>query len=85
LISARLTSANIYDKYFASQASPNMSDFGKTMRALATNSLNNILNGRTVLHGQMRVGNRFFNSNLQDRYSLPGSDQDTSRDLPGLT
>ena len=85
LISSRLTAANIYDKYFASQSNPNVSDFGKTMRTLATNSLNNILNGRTVLHGQMRVGNRFFNSNLQGRYNLPGSDQDTTRDLPGLT
>tara|TARA_Y100000034_G_scaffold135025_1_gene205386 strand:+ start:647 stop:1381 length:735 start_codon:yes stop_codon:yes gene_type:complete len=87
LISARLTAANVYDKYFASQANPNVSDFGKTMRTLATNSLNNILNGRTILHGQMRIGNRFFNSNLQDRYNLPGAgaDQDSSRDLPGLT
>tara|TARA_Y100000034_G_scaffold8009_1_gene8756 strand:+ start:384 stop:1115 length:732 start_codon:yes stop_codon:yes gene_type:complete len=85
LISAQLTAANIYDKYFASQASPNISDFGKTMRSIATNSLNNVLNGRTILHGQMRVGNRFFNSNLQDRYNLPAAaDQDNSRDLPGL-
>jgi len=84
LISAQLTAANIYDKYFASQANPNVSDFGKTMRNIATNSLNNVLNGRTILHGQMRVGNRFFNSNLQDRYNLPSAEQDSTRDLPGL-
>ena len=85
LISARLTSANIYDKYFAGQSNTQQSEFGKTMRSLATNSLNNILNGRTVLHGQMRIGNRFFNSNLKDRYNLPSSEQDTSRDIPGLS
>lgn len=85
LISARLASANIYDKYFAAQSNTQQSEFGKTMRTLATNSLNNVLNGRTVLHGQMRIGNRFFNSTLKDRYNLPGSEQDTSRDLPGLS
>ena len=82
LISARLTSANVYDKYFSSQSNINQSDFGKTMRSLATQSLNNILNGRTILHGQTRIGNRFFNSNLSGRYNLPGSDGDASRDIP---
>jgi hypothetical protein len=84
LVSARLTSANIYDKYFAAQSNTQQSEFGKTMRSLATQSINNILNGRTVLHGQMRIGNRFFNSNLKDRYNLPGSEADTSRDVPPL-
>ncbi len=85
LVSARLTSANVYDKYFASQSNVNQSEFGKTMRSLATQSINNILNGRTILHGQMRIGNRFFNSNLKDRYNLPGSDSDTTRDVPPLS
>lgn len=85
LISARLTSANIYDKYFAAQSNTQQSEFGKTMRTLATQSLNNILNGRTVLHGQMRVGNRFFNSTLKDRYHLPNAEQDASRDIPGAS
>jgi len=84
LVSARLTSANIYDKYFASQSNPNQSEFGKTMRSLSTQSLNNILNGRTILHGQMRIGNRFFNSNLSGRYHLPGSDGDSTRDISPL-
>lgn len=82
VIAARFAAANIYDKYFAAQVSPNTTDYGKQLRALATRDINNILNGRTILHGQKRIGHRFFNPNLRDRYRLPGiSDGDNSRDV----
>jgi len=83
MISARLAAANIYDKYFAAQVSPNTSDYGTELRGMAIRDLNNILNGRTVLHGQKRIGHRFLNPNLRDRYRLPGTkfDQDSSRDI----
>ncbi len=81
VISSRLTAANIYDKYFSAQVSPNISDYGKTLRETARRDLNNILNGRTILHGQRRIGHRFFNSNIRDRYRLPGADSDGSRDI----
>ena len=70
-ISARLASANIYDKYFSSESSPNTSDFGKQLRELANGRLDDILNGSIILHGQMRVGRRFYNPNLVDQYNLP--------------
>tara|TARA_B100000614_G_scaffold262903_1_gene299859 strand:- start:26178 stop:26903 length:726 start_codon:yes stop_codon:yes gene_type:complete len=81
LISARLAAANIYDKYFSAEVSPNQSEYGKHLRAMARRDFNNILNGRTVLHGQRRIGHRFFNPNLRDRYRLPGADSDGSRDI----
>lgn len=82
VIAARFAAANIYDKYFAAQASPNVSDFGKQLRTLAVRDINNILNGRTILHGQKRIGHRFFNPTLRDRYRLPGiSDSDNSRNV----
>lgn len=82
LISARFAAANIYDKYFAAQVSPNVSDYGKQLRALAVRDINNILNGRTILVGQTRVGHRFFNPTLRDRYRLPGvTDNDTTRNV----
>jgi len=71
LVSARMAAANIYEKYFMSQSSPNESEYGKMLRKLARQDTNNILNGRTILHGQIRIGRRFFNSNLSDRYGLP--------------
>jgi len=70
---ARLAAANIYDKYFASQASPNESEYGKFLRKQARQALNNILQGRTILHGAVRIGRRFFNPTLKDRYDLPGT------------
>ena len=70
-ISARMAGANLYDKYFSAEASPNTSEFGNKLRDIATNDLNSILNGTIILHGQFRIGRRFFNSNLVDQYGLP--------------
>jgi hypothetical protein len=81
LISARLAAANIFDKYFTAEVSPNVSDYGKHLRRQARRDLNNILQGRTVLHGQKRIGHRFLNPTLRDRYRLPSVEQDSSRNL----
>ena len=70
-ISARLASANIYDKYFSAEVSPNTSNFGNTIRELAYGRIDDILNGSTILHGQHRIGRRFFSSTLVDQYGLP--------------
>ena len=83
VISARLSAANIYDKYFSSQNSPNISDFGEKLRQLARADINNILNGRTILHGQQRIGRRFFNSSLVDQYDLPRG-AEGSKDIDSL-
>ncbi len=71
LMSARLSAANVYEKYFMAEASPSQSEYGKWMRGLVRKDFNNILNGRTILHGQHRIGRRFFNSTLSDQYGLP--------------
>lgn len=84
LISARLAAANIFDKYFTAEVSPNISDYGKHLRKMARGDINNILNGRTILHGQKRIGHRFFNPNLRDRYRLPSVENDASRNLDEL-
>lgn len=82
VIAARFAAANIYDKYFAAQVSPGMSDYGKQLRALATRDVNNIMEGRTVLIGQKRVGHRFFSPYIRDRYRLPNAwDNDSSRKM----
>jgi len=70
-MSARIASANIYDKYFSSESSPNTSSYGETLRGLAYDRINDILSGVIILHGQHRIGRRFFNPNLVDQYSLP--------------
>jgi len=70
-ISARLASANIYDKYFTAESSANVSSFGEKIRDLAFSRMSDILNGTIILHGQHRIGRRFFNPNLADQYTLP--------------
>ena len=70
-ISARKAAATLYDKYFSSEASPNTSKFGDYLRELASTDINNVLNGTIILHGQHRIGRRFYNSNTVDQYGLP--------------
>lgn len=70
-VSARIASANIYDKYFSAESSPNISNFGETLRTLGYDRMNDILNGTIILHGQHRIGRRFYNPNLVDQYALP--------------
>jgi len=83
LMCARFAAASIYDKYFASQANPNISDYGKTLRKWAVSDLNAILNGIVILHGQKRIGHRFFNPTLRDRYGLPPLDKDFNIKIEG--
>lgn len=70
-ISARLASANIYDKYFTAESSANVSTYGEKLRELGYSRINDVLNGTIILHGQHRIGRRFFNPNLVDQYALP--------------
>jgi hypothetical protein len=70
-VSSRLAAGAIYDKYFSGESSPNTSSFGATMREKAQARLNDILTGTIILHGQHRIGRRFFNANLVDQYALP--------------
>lgn len=71
-ISARLACANIYDKYFSAQNSPNISEYGKELRKIAMQDINNILNGKTILREPCarRIGDRFASPYLDDNYAL---------------
>lgn len=79
-ISARKAAATIYDKYFSAESSPGTSTFGQVLRDIARQQIDNILNGRTILHGIHRIGRRFANSNLIDQYNLPIGGEST-RDI----
>lgn len=71
-ICARLAAAMIYDKYATAQSEPGKTEFGKALREDAFAELNNIRDGRTILHGIERRGWRFANPNLVDRYTVKG-------------
>jgi hypothetical protein len=79
-ISARLTAAAIYDRIAKAQNEPGKSDYSEIVRQEAITELNNIREGRTILHGVRRIGWRFANANLIDRYGLKAPiDQDGTR------
>lgn len=79
-ISAKLAAAAIFKKYFMAQVEPGKTEYGEMMRNEAIEELNNIREGRTTLHGIRRIGWRFANPELLERYSMKGSwDSDSSR------
>lgn len=67
-ISARYAASFIYDKYFASQAEPNTSDYGKEMRRIAMGQINDILNGKIIVKCGKRRGDIFGNPWIDDTY-----------------
>jgi len=69
-VSARFAASYIYDKYFSAQNSPNVSEYGQAQRSIAIGQINDILNGRTKLNCQRRIGERFANPYLTERYTL---------------
>lgn len=79
-ISARLAASAIYDKYATAQSEPGKTEFGKWLRQQAMEELDNIREGRTILDGIERIGWRFANPNLVDRYTVKGAvEQDGTR------
>ena len=85
-ISARLAASFIYDKFFASQAQPNTSDYGKEMRRIAAGQINDILNGRIIMKCGKRRGDIFGNPWLDSNYGLrkPYDGFDDGRDISNI-
>lgn len=83
-IAARLAAAGLYDRLLMAQSSPGKSEYGELVRNQALQDLNNIREGRTVLHGIQRIGHRFANPTLFDRYSSRALyENDSTRTDPG--
>lgn len=68
-ISARYAASYIYDKYFAAQNSPNVSDYGNVLRQFAMGQINDILNGRVILKCQRRIGDLYGNPYSEAAYA----------------
>lgn len=69
-VTARLACAQFYDKWARAQQEPAQTEYGETLRKEAHAELNNIREGRTILHGIDRIGSRFVNPNLYSRYAV---------------
>ena len=69
LISARLAAATLYDKHFAAQVTGNETDYGKTLRKMAFDDLNQILSGVIRLgvpDANEYMGRRYLNAALEE-------------------
>lgn len=71
VIAARLTASFILDRLFVSEQAPDVSQYGKTQRNLASMALDDILRGVVALFGQEMTGRRFVRGSLLDKFSSP--------------
>jgi len=71
IITARLASSFILDRLFVSEQSPDVSQYGKTQRNLATAGIDSILTGEVLLFGQEHTGRRFIRGSLFNAYKSP--------------
>lgn len=69
LICARMAVAAIIDKQFVSEQNPDVSNYGKSQRTLASNDLDEIVAGSIRLNGQDFVGRRFVRMSLRDTHN----------------
>ena len=74
LITARLAVSYLFDEKFSADQSPNISEYGKEQRRLASNSMDGVLSGTVLLFGQDHTGRRFCRGSLFDAYMNPTPD-----------
>jgi hypothetical protein len=74
LITARLAASYAYDRLFAAEQSPDVSNYGVAQRKMAHFSIDSILTGTVILMGQEFVGKRFARHQLFDSFKTPTDD-----------
>ena len=74
LITTRLAISYAFDQLFSADQSPNISEYGKEQRRLASNSIDSILSGTALLFGQDHTGKRFVRGSLFDAFQNPTPD-----------
>lgn len=73
-IIARLAAAIAFDRLFAAEQAPDVSNYGKEQRKMAHFSIDSILTGTAILMGQEFVGKRFARHSLYDSFKTPTDD-----------
>jgi len=75
LMTARFASSFLLDRLYTSEQSPDVSNYGKTQRNIARDSMDDILAGEILLFGQEHTGRRFIRGSLLDAYKSPAEVQ----------
>ena len=66
LVCARIAVATIIDRLFVAEQDPDTSNYGKSLRTLVSNNLDEIMAGGIRMNGQDFVGRRFVRMSLRD-------------------
>lgn len=80
-ICIHIAAAMLFDREFNAQNEPDISNYGKSLMAKATSSLDKVLSGAIRLYGQEHTGRRFVKTALRDTWNTtaevqPGSDKE---------
>lgn len=79
-ITARLAASYAYDRLFAAEQSPDVSNYGNEQRKRAMFSMDSILTGTVILMGQEHVTKRFARMSLYDSFKTPTDDVSFGRE-----
>ncbi|MFA5313567.1 MAG: hypothetical protein WC375_09695 [Methanomassiliicoccales archaeon] len=79
-VAARFAVSFMIDRLFVAEQSPDISNYSKTQRNLARDSLQDILTGQAFLFGQEITGRRFVRGTLLDAYNSPSKQQEKGED-----
>lgn len=79
-ICAQMAISMMFDKMFTAEQSPDISNFGKSQRTQANNSMDDILLGVIRLEGQDHTGRRFARSSIRDTISTTVKEVTHGRD-----
>ena len=74
-MAARIAVSMIIDKLFTSEQSPDVSNYGKTLRTNTSADMDSILAGVIRLEGQNHTGRRFCRTSVRDTWSTSGEHQ----------
>ena len=75
LMATRLAVSFMLDRLFVAEQSPDVSQYGKSQRNMARNSMDDILTGEVLLFGQEHTGRRFVRGSVLDAYNSPAEIQ----------
>ncbi len=71
LMTAQLAVSIMLDRLFVAEQSPDVSQYGKSQRNYARDSMDSILKGQVLLFGQEHTGRRFVRGSVFDAYMSP--------------
>lgn len=82
VLTARYAASLMFDKLFVADQTPDISNYGKTLRNMSINDMNGILSGQIRLHGQEMCCKRFVRGSLFDavRASLDNFNADQGKE-----